>query len=64
MESTFEVFTQDSFGEPEMDKKYFLPQYKADKCAKYLLYHTNVVFFDLWMYFLTATKFKKMFGAK
>lgn len=45
-------------------KKYFLPQYKADKCAKYLLYHTNVVFFDLWMYFLTATKFKKMFGAK
>lgn len=45
-------------------RKYFLPQYVADKFGKFLLCFVNVSAFDLWMRFLLVIKFKKMFGAK
>lgn len=47
-----------------MDKKIFLPQYKADVLGKFLLCRVGASAFDGWMYFLSGIKFKKMFGAK
>lgn len=45
-------------------KERFLPQYLADKIAKFLLCHVGVWAFDGWMRLLWSVKFKKMFGAK
>lgn len=45
-------------------RKHFLPQYLADKVAKFLLCHVGVWAFDGWMCFLWSVGFKKMFGAK
>lgn len=53
-----------SFYQTRMDKKIFLPQYKADVLGKFLLCRVGASAFDGWMYFLSGIKFKKMFGAK
>ncbi len=43
-------------------RKYFFPDYMADKVGKYLLLGGGVRCFDTWMRFLIAIGFKKMFG--
>lgn len=43
---------------------HFLPQYMADKMAKFLLCQVSVWAFDGWMRLLWSVKFKKMFGAE
>lgn len=48
----------------QLIKKYFQPQYLADKIAKFLLCHVGVWAFDGWMRLLWSVKFKKMFGVK
>lgn len=45
-------------------KKFFLPAYLADKIGKYLLLYLGSPFFDVWMRFLRAIKFKKVYGPK
>ena len=43
-------------------KKKYVPDYKADRIAKYLLYHMGGGYFDCWISLLRFFRFKKSFG--
>ena len=57
-----EDFALPGFKEKEWIEERFMPDYKADCIAKYLLCHMGGGFFDCWISLLRFLRFKKSFG--